>query len=270
MKSIAKIEGMTLHLHDSKTARLRPLTPVTPGHVGIYLCGATVQGSPHVDHLRTVVAFNSLVRWLHRSGMEVTYVHDATDIDDEILNKPAQAQVPRWVWTYHYKHESTQAHETLGVLPPSYEPRATGHIPKQIDLVCRLTKRSHAYDDRHGNVHFEVHNQPDYGSLTYQRLADMCTTEGETQINAVLEAGKHDPRDFTLWKSTKPGEPETASWEPPWGQGRPGWHLECSAMARRYLSEESNIHGDGINLRFPYHESEQTQSHGVGRGSVRL
>lgn len=270
MKSAAKIEGMTLHLHDSKTARLQPLTPVTPGHVGIYLCGATVQGSPHVGHLRAAVAFDSLVRWLRRSGMEVTYVRNVTDIDDKILNKSAQAQVPWWAWAYRYEREFTQAYETLGILPPSYEPRATGHIPEQIDLVRRLIERGHAYDDGRGNVYFEVHSQPDYGSLTRQRLADMRTTEDEAQIDAALEAGKRDPRDFALWKSTKPGEPETASWESPWGQGRPGWHLECSAMARRYLGEEFDIHGGGIDLRFPHHENEQAQSHGAGWGFARL
>ena len=270
MKSAAKIEGMTLHLHDSKTARLQPLTPVTPGHVGIYLCGATVQGSPHVGHLRAAVAFDSLVRWLRRSGMEVTYVRNVTDIDDKILNKSAQAQVPWWAWAYRYEREFTQAYETLGVLPPSYEPRATGHIPEQIDLVRRLIERGHAYDDGRGNVYFEVHSQPDYGSLTRQRLADMRTTEDEAQIDAALEAGKRDPRDFALWKSTKPGEPETASWESPWGQGRPGWHLECSAMARRYLGEEFDIHGGGIDLRFPHHENEQAQSHGADWGFARL
>ncbi|WP_321780811.1 cysteine--tRNA ligase [Schaalia cardiffensis] len=261
---------MTLHLHDSKTARLQPLTPVTPGHVGIYLCGATVQGSPHVGHLRAAVAFDSLVRWLRRSGMEVTYVRNVTDIDDKILNKSAQAQVPWWAWAYRYEREFTQAYETLGILPPSYEPRATGHIPEQIDLVRRLIERGHAYDDGRGNVYFEVHSQPDYGSLTRQRLADMRTTEDEAQIDAALEAGKRDPRDFALWKSTKPGEPETASWESPWGQGRPGWHLECSAMARRYLGEEFDIHGGGIDLRFPHHENEQAQSHGAGWGFARL
>ncbi len=270
MKSAAKIKGMTLHLHDSKTARLQPLTPVTPGHVGIYLCGATVQGSPHVGHLRAAVAFDSLVRWLRRSGMEVTYVRNVTDIDDKILNKSAQAQVPWWAWAYRYEREFTQAYETLGILPPSYEPRATGHIPEQIDLVRRLIERGHAYDDGRGNVYFEVHSQPDYGSLTRQRLADMRTTEDEAQIDAALEAGKRDPRDFALWKSTKPGEPETASWESPWGQGRPGWHLECSAMARRYLGEEFDIHGGGIDLRFPHHENEQAQSHGAGWGFARL
>ncbi len=261
---------MTLHLHDSKTARLQPLDPVNPGRVGIYLCGATVQGSPHVGHLRAAVAFDTLVRWLGRSGLDVTYVRNVTDIDDKILTKSAEAGAPWWAWAYRFEREFTEAYETLGVLPPTYEPRATGHIPDQIDLVRRLVERGHAYDDGRGNVYFDVHSQPDYGSITRQRLVDMRTTEDETQIDASVEAGKRDPRDFALWKATKPSEPQTASWESPWGRGRPGWHLECSAMSRRYLGDEFDIHGGGIDLRFPHHENEQAQSHGAGWGFARL
>ncbi|QPK82151.1 cysteine--tRNA ligase [Schaalia sp. ZJ405] len=261
---------MTLHMHDSKTARLQELTPVTPGHVGIYLCGATVQGAPHVGHLRAAVAFDALVRWLRRSGLDVTYVRNVTDIDDKILNKSAEAGAPWWAWAYRFEREFTQAYETLGVLPPTYEPRATGHIPDQIALVRRLIERGHAYDDGRGNVYFDVHSQSDYGSLTRQRLEDMRTTEDEAQIDSAVEAGKRDPRDFALWKSWKAGEPQTAAWESPWGRGRPGWHLECSAMSRRYLGDEFDIHGGGIDLRFPHHENEQAQSHGAGWDFARL
>lgn len=261
---------MTLHLHDSKTSRLMPLTPVVPGHVGIYLCGATVQGSPHVGHLRAAVAFDSLVRWLRRSGLDVTYIRNVTDIDDKILTKSAQADSPWWAWAYRFEREFTVAYDTLGVLPPTYEPRATGHITDQIDLVRRLIERGHAYDDGAGNVYFDVRSQADYGSLTRQRLDDMRTTEDESQIDAAVEAGKRDPRDFALWKATKPGEPATASWQSPWGAGRPGWHLECSAMSRRYLGDEFDIHGGGIDLRFPHHENEQAQSHGAGWGFARM
>ncbi|WP_022868642.1 cysteine--tRNA ligase [Schaalia vaccimaxillae] len=261
---------MTLHLHDSKTARLQPLDPVTPGHVGIYLCGATVQGSPHVGHLRAAIAFDAMIRWMRRSDLDVTYVRNITDIDDKILNKSAESGALWWAWAYQFEREFTQAYDTLGVLPPTYEPRATGHITDQIDLVRRLVDRGHAYDDGHGNVYFDVHSQPDYGSITRQRLADMRTTEDEAQIDAAVEAGKKDPRDFALWKATKPGEPATASWESPWGRGRPGWHLECSAMSRRYLGDEFDIHGGGIDLRFPHHENEQAQSHAAGWGFARL
>ncbi|MBB6333897.1 cysteine--tRNA ligase [Schaalia hyovaginalis] len=261
---------MTLHLHDSKTARLQPLIPVNPGRVGIYLCGATVQGSPHVGHLRAAVSFDTLVRWLLRQGLEVTYVRNVTDIDDKILAKSAEAGADWWAWAYRFEREFTGAYDTLGVLPPTYEPRATGHIPDQIELVRRLIERGHAYDDGCGNVYFDVHSQPDYGSITRQRLVDMRTTEDEAQIDAAVEAGKRDPRDFALWKARKDSEPETASWESPWGRGRPGWHLECSAMSRRYLGDEFDIHGGGIDLRFPHHENEQAQSHGAGWEFARL
>ena len=259
-----------MRLYDSKTASVRPLEPVVPGKVGIYLCGATVQGSPHVGHLRAAVSFDTLIRWLRRSGYEVTYVRNVTDIDDKILTKSAQADWDWWAWAYRYEREFTSAYDALGVQAPTYEPRATGHIPDQIDLVRRLVERGHAYDDGAGNVYFDVHSQPDYGSLTRQRLADMRTTEDEAQIDAAVEAGKRDPRDFALWKATKPGEPATASWDSPWGRGRPGWHLECSAMARRYLGDEFDIHGGGIDLRFPHHENEQAQSHGAGWAFARM
>ena len=259
-----------MRLYDSKTASVRPLEPVVPGKVGIYLCGATVQGSPHVGHLRAAVSFDTLIRWLRRSGYEVTYVRNVTDIDDKILTKSAQAGWDWWAWAYRYEREFTSAYDALGVQAPTYEPRATGHIPDQIDLVRRLVERGHAYDDGAGNVYFDVHSQPDYGSLTRQRLADMRTTEDEAQIDAAVEAGKRDPRDFALWKATKPGEPATASWDSPWGRGRPGWHLECSAMSRRYLGDEFDIHGGGIDLRFPHHENEQAQSHGAGWAFARM
>ena len=167
---------MPLHLHDSKTARLQPLIPVNPGRVGISLCGATVQRSPHDGHLRAAVSFDTLVRWLRRRGLAVVYVRNVTDIDDKILAKSAEAGADWWAWAYRFEREFTGAYDTLGVLPPTYEPRATGHIPDQIELVRRLIDRGHAYDDGCGNVYFDVHSQPDYGSITRQRLVDMRTT----------------------------------------------------------------------------------------------
>ncbi len=261
---------MTLHLYDSKTARLQPLIPVSAGRVGIYLCGATVQGPAHVGHLRAAVSFDTLVRWLRRCGLDVTYVRNVTDIDDKILRKSAEAGAEWWAWAYRFEREFTHAYDTLGVVAPTYEPRATGHIPEQIALVRRLIDRGHAYDDGRGNVYFDVHSQSDYGSLTRQRLVDMRTTEDEAQIDQAVEAGKRDPRDFALWKARKDSEPESASWDSPWGRGRPGWHLECSAMSRRYLGDEFDIHGGGIDLRFPHHENEQAQSHGAGWDFARL
>ncbi|WP_175956356.1 cysteine--tRNA ligase [Schaalia sp. Marseille-Q2122] len=261
---------MALHLYDSKSARLQPLEPVTPGHLGIYLCGATVQGSPHVGHLRSAVAFDALIRWVRRSGMSVTYVRNVTDIDDKILRKSAEAGWQWWAWATRFEREFDAAYAALGVLPPTVAPRATGHIPEQIDLIARLIDAGHAYADGQGNVYFDVRSQADYGSLTRQKLDDMLSTEDDAQIDEAVEAGKRDPRDFALWKAAKPTEPEDASWDSPWGRGRPGWHLECSAMSKRYLGEEFDIHGGGIDLRFPHHENEQAQSHGAGWGFARL
>ncbi|WP_026459882.1 cysteine--tRNA ligase [Schaalia suimastitidis] len=261
---------MALHLYDSKSAHLQRFTPVVDGHVGLYLCGATVQGSPHVGHLRSALAFDTLIRWLMRSGYTVTYVRNVTDIDDKILAKSAQAGQQWWAWAYRYEQEFAAAYRTLGLLQPTYEPRATGHIPEQIALAQRLIDRGHAYSDGNGNVYFDVRSLPDYGSLTRQRLDDMRCTEDDAQIEAHVEAGKRDPRDFALWKAAKDTEPETASWDSPWGKGRPGWHLECSAMSHRYLGETFDIHGGGIDLRFPHHENEQAQSHGAGWDFARL
>lgn len=261
---------MALHLYDSKSARLQPLEPVTPGHVGIYLCGATVQGSPHVGHLRSAVAFDALIRWVRRYGMSVTYVRNVTDIDDKILTKSAEAGWQWWAWATRFEREFDAAYATLGVLPPTVAPRATGHIPEQIDLIARLVEAGHAYADGQGNVYFDVRSQADYGSLTRQKLDDMLSTEDDAQIDEAVEAGKRDPRDFALWKAAKPSEPADASWDSPWGRGRPGWHLECSAMSKRYLGEEFDIHGGGIDLRFPHHENEQAQSHGAGWGFARM
>ncbi len=257
---------MSLHLYDSATRTVRALVPVVPGHVGIYLCGATVQGQPHVGHLRSAVAFDVLVRWLRRSGLDVTLIRNVTDIDDKILTKSAEAGVPWWAWAQTHERAFTAAYDALGVLPPTYEPRATGHVTEMVELMERLVERGHAYPGEPGNVYFDVRSFDDYGALTRQRLENMSTAEdgGEAEAD-----DKRDPRDFALWKRTKPGEPATASWPTPFGRGRPGWHLECSAMAHRYLGETFDIHGGGIDLRFPHHENEQAQSRAAGYGFAR-
>nr|WP_284500805.1 cysteine--tRNA ligase [Bowdeniella massiliensis] len=257
-------------MYDSATRTVRPLEPVTPGLVRIYLCGATVQGSPHIGHLRAALSFDALVRWLRRRGLEVHYVRNVTDIDDKILTKSAEAGWPWWAWAMRFEREFADAYRTLGAVEPTYEPRATGHIPEQIALVERLIERGHAYDDGAGNVYFSVTSLPDYGSLTRQQLCDLATTEDDSQILDHVEAGKRDPRDFALWKAAKADEPATASWDSPWGRGRPGWHLECSAMSHKYLGETFDIHGGGIDLRFPHHENEQAQSHGAGYGFANM
>ncbi|OKL46716.1 cysteine--tRNA ligase [Boudabousia marimammalium] len=259
-----------LHLYNTATKKVEPVNPVVPGRLSMYLCGATVQGAAHIGHVRAAVGFDVLRRWVERSGLEVRYVRNITDIDDKILAKSQEAGVPWWAWAARWERNFDESYRLLGVLPPTFEPRATAHIIDQQQMIARLMERGHAYADGGGNVYFEVHSLPDYGSLTRQRLEDMQTTEDESQIDAATEAGKRDPRDFALWKAAKPTEPETASWESPWGRGRPGWHLECSAMSRRYLGDEFDIHGGGIDLRFPHHENEIAQSHGAGYEFARI
>ncbi|MFC4553758.1 cysteine--tRNA ligase [Georgenia faecalis] len=254
---------MSLRLYDSATRSVRDFSPLVPGRVGIYLCGATVQGAPHVGHLRSAVAFDVLVRWLRRGGQDVTLIRNVTDIDDKILDRSAEAGAPWWAWAYRFEREFADAYDAVGVLPPTYEPRATGHVPEMVALMERLVERGHAYVGQGGNVYFDVRSLPTYGSLTRQSL-DHLTGPGED-----VEPDKRDGRDFALWKAAKPGEPATATWTTPYGPGRPGWHLECSAMAQRYLGDTFDIHGGGLDLRFPHHENEQAQSHAAGYGFAR-
>lgn len=254
---------MTLQIHDSATRSLRDFEPLNEGKVGIYLCGATVQGSPHIGHMRSALAFDVLVRWLERSGYDVTMVRNVTDIDDKILAKSAEAGREYWAHAYIFENEFTAAYDALGVRRPTYEPRATGHIPEMIDLIAKLIERGHAYAGDPGNVYFDVNSLDNYGSLTRQALEDLTADE------SAMESDKRNAHDFALWKAAKPGEPETAIWDTPWGPGRPGWHLECSAMSKKYLGETFDIHGGGIDLRFPHHENEQAQSHAAGFGFAR-
>ena len=197
--------------------------------------------------MRSGIAFDVLRRWLERSGQEVRLIRNVTDIDDKILSKSAAAEppVPWWAWAQRFEREFDAAYRALGVAAPTYEPRATGHIPEMIDLVQRLLDAGHAYIGESGNVYYDVRSLPDYGSLTNQRLEDLATTEDESQLDDDVEADKRDPRDFALWKAAKPTEPADAAWDAPWGRGRPGWHLECSTMSRRYLGETFDIHGGG-------------------------
>ncbi|MDP9833398.1 cysteine--tRNA ligase [Trueperella abortisuis] len=251
-----------MKIFDSKTKSLREFIPIEPGKVGIYLCGATVQSAPHIGHIRSALAFDVLVRWLRRCGYDVTMVRNVTDIDDKILAKSAEAGRPWWAWAYRFEREFAKAYRDLGVLDPTYEPRATGHVPEMIELISTLIERGHAYVGEPGNVYFDVTSLPDYGSLTNQSVEDLHDDEEAA-------SDKRGPHDFALWKAAKANEPETASWETPWGRGRPGWHLECSAMAGRYLGDAFDIHAGGIDLRFPHHENEQAQSHGAGREFAR-
>lgn len=244
-----------LRLHDTATGAVRDFVPLRSGHVSIYLCGATVQGLPHIGHIRSSVVFDVLRRWLVARGYDVAFIRNVTDIDDKILTKAAAAERPWWEWAATHERAFTAAYEALGVLPPSAEPRATGHIPQMIELIGRLIDAGHAYTGD-GDVYFDVLSYPGYGQLSGHKIDDVHQGEGAA-------TGKRDPRDFTLWKAAKPGEP---SWPTPWGSGRPGWHLECSAMAHTYLGTEFDIHCGGMDLVFPHHENEIAQSRAAGDG----
>ncbi|QLY31449.1 cysteine--tRNA ligase [Nocardia huaxiensis] len=249
---------MTLRLFDTETRTLREFVPLVPGHASVYLCGATVQGEPHIGHVRSGVAFDVLRRWLAANGSDVAFIRNVTDIDDKILNKAAEHGRPWWEWATTHERAFDRAYDTLGVLPPSAEPRATGHITQMVELMQRLIDKGHAYASE-GNVYFDVLSYPDYGQLSGHKLDDVH--QGES-----AGLGKKDPRDFTLWKAAKPGEPK---WPSPWGPGRPGWHLECSAMAEFYLGPEFDIHCGGMDLVFPHHENEIAQSKAAGDGFAR-
>ena len=232
----------------------RDFVPLVPGKVGIYLCGATVQAPPHVGHIRSGVAFDVLRRWLTAKGLDVTFVRNVTDIDDKIINNATAEGVPYWVVAMRNERAFTHAYDVLGCLPPTYEPRATGHVPEMVELMQRLIDTGHGYAVN-GDVYFDVRSFPKYGYLSGQKLDDMQpATDSELH-------DKHDPRDFAMWKSAKPGEPQ---WNTPWGPGRPGWHIECSAMAGKYLGESFDIHGGGLDLIFPHHENEIAQSVAAG------
>lgn len=253
---------MTQRIFDTKTRTLTDFEPLREGHVSIYLCGATPQSAPHIGHLRSGVAFDIVRRWFLAKGQDVAFVRNVTDIDDKILNKAAEHNRPWWEWVSTYEREFTRAYDTLGVLPPSVEPRATGHVTQMVDYMQRLMDRGFAYA-ADGSVYFDVDawvaaEGSDYGSLSGNRPEDMARGDAG--------AGKRGPLDFALWKAAKPGEP---SWPTPWGEGRPGWHLECSAMSTWYLGSEFDIHGGGLDLQFPHHENEQAQSHGAGDGFAR-
>ena len=247
----------SLHLYDTATRTTSAFTPIKAGEVGIYLCGATVQAPPHIGHVRSGVNFDILRRWLSKSGYNVTFIRNVTDIDDKILHKAVHEEMPWWAVAMKYERAFTDAYSALNVLPPTYEPRATGHITQMIELMQLLIERGAAYAPGNGDVYLEVRKLESYLTLSRQKLDDLMPAADAD------ETFKRDVRDFALWKAAKAGDP---SWPTPWGPGRPGWHLECSAMAQVYLGESFDIHGGGLDLVFPHHENEIAQSEAAGFG----
>jgi len=244
-----------LNLYDTKSRVISPFKPLKKGEVGIYLCGATVQAPPHIGHIRSGVNFDILRRWLITSGFNVTFVRNVTDIDDKILHKAVHEEIPWWQVAMKYERAFTEAYNALNVLPPTYEPRATGHITQMIELMQKLIENNSAYAPGNGDVYLEVRKLKEYLTLSNQKLDDLQSSEDADSTF------KKDPKDFALWKAAKKGDP---AWPTPWGAGRPGWHLECSAMAHAYLGEAFDIHGGGLDLIFPHHENEIAQSNAAG------
>jgi len=255
---------VTVRLYDSKRQETTDFVPIVAGQVGLYVCGPTVQSSPHIGHLRSALVYDLWRRWLVYRGFDVTLVRNVTDIDDKILANAStgSAQAPGggeewWALAYRFELEFTAGYNRLGILPPTYEPRATASINEMQAIIQRLVDNGHAYPAE-GDVYFDTASWPAYGELTNQKPADMVAAQDADP------RGKRAPQDFALWKGHKSDEPESASWPSPWGAGRPGWHIECSAMSSRYLGAHFDIHGGGLDLRFPHHENELAQSTAAG------
>ena len=244
-----------MKLYNTRARETSEFKPLTSGKVGIYVCGATVQSFPHIGHVRSGINFDILRRWLTASGYDVTFIRNVTDIDDKILEKSKAENMPWWALAFKYEQEFQKAYALLNVLPPTYEPRATGHITQMIELMQLLIDKGAAYAPGNGDVYLDVRALDSYLTLSRQKLDDLLPA-GDAE-----ETYKKDVRDFALWKAAKTGEP---SWPTPWGDGRPGWHLECSAMAHSYLGESFDIHGGGLDLIFPHHENEIAQSEAAG------
>jgi len=250
-----------LTLYNTADRKVSEFKPLRSGEVSIYVCGATVQNEPHIGHVRSGINFDILRRWLIASGYKVTFIRNITDIDDKILHRAAHEGMSWWALAMKYERAFAAAYEALNVLPPTYEPRATGHITQMVELMEKLIANGSAYAPGNGDVYLEVRKLKRYLTLSNQKLDDLQPA-GDAD-----ESSKRDPRDFALWKGSKPGEP---SWPTPWGPGRPGWHLECSAMAHAYLGADFDIHGGGLDLIFPHHENEIAQSEAAGYGFARI
>ena len=255
---------MTVRLYDSLKQVVVDLEPRIEGQVGMYVCGPTVQSAPHIGHVRSALVYDLWRRWLTHRGYAVTFIRNVTDIDDKVLAQQSDDE-PWYAVAYRVELEFTAAYQALGILPPTYEPRATASIAQMHELIAELIERGHAYAtaDGTGDVYFDVRSWARYGELTRQKPDDMEAADDATTRS------KRNPLDFALWKGAKPVEPASAHWDSPWGRGRPGWHIECSAMAARYLGESFDIHGGGLDLRFPHHENELAQSAAAGHAFAR-
>ncbi|MGX6641653.1 cysteine--tRNA ligase [Legionella pneumophila] len=241
-----------LHLYNSLTRKKEPFVSLKPGTIGMYVCGITVYDHCHLGHARSMVAFDVMVRYLRSQGFDVTYVRNITDIDDKIIARASERGVSIDELTAQYIDAMNNDTHALNILPPDHEPRATGHIETIIRLIQRLLEKGNAYVSENGDVCYEVDTFPEYGKLSHKDIEGLVSG---SRVEIVKE--KRSPLDFVLWKKAKPGEP---SWPSPWGEGRPGWHIECSAMAMHELGEQFDIHGGGLDLQFPHHENEIAQS----------
>lgn len=261
---------MTLRIYDARQAEVVEFRPVHERRVGMYVCGPTVQSSPHIGHLRSALVYDQIRRWFEYRGYSVTLIRNVTDIDDKVLERAQQAQrggsaEQWWALAYRIELEFAAAYRALAIHAPSYEPRATANIDAMLALIQQLIERGHAYqaDDDSANVYFDTASWPSYGELTRQS-ADALESQSASE-----GTGKRNIADFALWKAHREGEPADAAWPTPWGLGRPGWHIECSAMAVRYLGTTFDIHGGGLDLRFPHHENELAQSQAAGHEFAR-
>jgi len=241
-----------LRIHNSLTGRKEPLQPLEPGRIGMYVCGITVYDYCHVGHARSQVAFDIVRRWLRERGLEVTYVRNITDIDDKIIQRAAQLGEPINALTARFIAAMDEDFAALGIEPPDHEPRATGYVPAILRMIEALIDKGYAYVAADGDVLYAVEKFEGYGRLSGKRLEDL-----EAGARVEVDSGKRNPLDFVLWKAAKPGEP---AWDSPWGAGRPGWHIECSAMSTEILGTRFDIHGGGMDLKFPHHENEIAQS----------
>jgi cysteinyl-tRNA synthetase len=249
---------MSLHIHNSLTRRVEPFRPIDAQRVGMYVCGITVYDLCHMGHARMMLAFDVVQRWLRATGYDVTYVRNITDIDDKIIRRALERGLSIRALTDEMIRQMHQDLDALGVQRPDHEPRATAFVPQMLSLIERLQARGLAYLAGNGDVNFAVRKFPGYGKLSGKAIDELRAGE-----RVAVASGKDDPLDFVLWKAAKPEEPADAKWPSPFGEGRPGWHIECSAMGCALLGEHFDIHGGGLDLQFPHHENEIAQSEGA-------